>query len=240
MARAAKAVGERRVTIRPAPDTMAYLTALLPVAQAVAAHAALTAAADAARTRRGPDRGRHHPCAGPRLRHRPRVLGPRPSGLHDFRRANPRRVPGASVAATALHPSGDRHPRRDGLHPPNVRGRTAALPADSRRRHLPPPMVRRPVRHLDHIHEHARGGPSTDTNGQGLCLRCNHTKKLPGFTAETIPTQEPGAPHTVRTTTPTGHTCMSQAPPLLPGQQRRAVSAEATTSRASTSRARSA
>ena len=49
MARAAKAETERRVTIRPAPDTMAYVTALLPVAQAVAAHAALTAAADTAR-----------------------------------------------------------------------------------------------------------------------------------------------------------------------------------------------
>lgn len=41
MTRAAKAQADRRVTIRPAPDTMAYVTALLPVAQAVAAHAAL-------------------------------------------------------------------------------------------------------------------------------------------------------------------------------------------------------
>jgi hypothetical protein len=57
MARAAKAEGERRVTIRPAPDTMAYVTALLPVAQAVAAHAALTVAADAARAA-GDERGK--------------------------------------------------------------------------------------------------------------------------------------------------------------------------------------
>jgi hypothetical protein len=49
MARRMQAEADRRVTIRPAPDTMAYLTALLPVAQAVATHAALTAAADSAR-----------------------------------------------------------------------------------------------------------------------------------------------------------------------------------------------
>ncbi len=39
--RAARAENERTVTIRPAPDTMTYLTALLPVAQGVAAYAAL-------------------------------------------------------------------------------------------------------------------------------------------------------------------------------------------------------
>ncbi|WP_152642643.1 HNH endonuclease [Pseudarthrobacter chlorophenolicus] len=44
--RAAKAVGERTVSLRPAPDTMARLTALLPVAEGVAAYAALTAEAD--------------------------------------------------------------------------------------------------------------------------------------------------------------------------------------------------
>ena len=39
---------ERRVTLRPAPDTMTYLTALLPVKDGVAGFAALTRAADAA------------------------------------------------------------------------------------------------------------------------------------------------------------------------------------------------
>ena len=47
--RAAYAVTQRRVSIRPAPDTMAHLTALLPVAQAVAVFAALNGAAGAAR-----------------------------------------------------------------------------------------------------------------------------------------------------------------------------------------------
>ncbi len=40
--RARRAARDRRVTVRPAPDTMAYLTALLPAAVAVAAYAALT------------------------------------------------------------------------------------------------------------------------------------------------------------------------------------------------------
>ncbi|MCA4131301.1 HNH endonuclease [Arthrobacter sp. M4] len=47
--RAAHAATERHVTLRPAPDTMTYLTALLPVAQGVAVYAALAKQADEAR-----------------------------------------------------------------------------------------------------------------------------------------------------------------------------------------------
>jgi hypothetical protein len=46
--RRARAESERRVTSRPAPDTMARVSALLPVAQGVAVYAALRKAADAA------------------------------------------------------------------------------------------------------------------------------------------------------------------------------------------------
>ncbi|WP_081743464.1 HNH endonuclease signature motif containing protein [Arthrobacter sp. H20] len=46
--RAAHAASERYVSIRPAPDTMTYLTALLPVKDGVAAYAALTRHADTA------------------------------------------------------------------------------------------------------------------------------------------------------------------------------------------------
>src|SRR5450830_560353 len=48
--RAAHAEAERGVSLRPAPDTMCYLTALLPVAAGVAAYAALTRHADTARS----------------------------------------------------------------------------------------------------------------------------------------------------------------------------------------------
>ena len=44
--RAAKAETDRTVTIRPAPDTMTYVTALLPVAKGVGVYAALKGAAD--------------------------------------------------------------------------------------------------------------------------------------------------------------------------------------------------
>ena len=48
--RASHAAAERHVSLRPAPDTMTYLTALLPVAQGVAVHAALSRHADTLRT----------------------------------------------------------------------------------------------------------------------------------------------------------------------------------------------
>src|SRR6476660_9354506 len=48
--RDAPAATERHVSLRPAPDTMCHLTALLPVAQGVAVHAALTRRADALRS----------------------------------------------------------------------------------------------------------------------------------------------------------------------------------------------
>ncbi|HEY5880571.1 MAG TPA: hypothetical protein VIU11_16795 [Nakamurella sp.] len=43
--RARKAENDRRVTIRPAPDCMTYLTALLPMKEGVAAYGALHRAA---------------------------------------------------------------------------------------------------------------------------------------------------------------------------------------------------
>jgi hypothetical protein len=49
VSRASRAESDRCVTLRPAPDTMSYLTGHLPVSQGVAAHAALSAAADQAR-----------------------------------------------------------------------------------------------------------------------------------------------------------------------------------------------
>ncbi|KRB75896.1 hypothetical protein ASE01_12640 [Nocardioides sp. Root190] len=47
--RARQAEADRNVTVRPAPDTMAYLTGLMPVAQAVSIYASLRQAALAAR-----------------------------------------------------------------------------------------------------------------------------------------------------------------------------------------------
>ena len=50
--RSQKAETDRRVTIRPAPDTMSNVTGLLPVAQGVAVYAALRQHAKTLRARR--------------------------------------------------------------------------------------------------------------------------------------------------------------------------------------------
>ncbi|MGD9958493.1 HNH endonuclease [Nocardioides sp.] len=68
LARAAQAETERCVSLRPAPDTMTYLTALLPMAQGVAAYAALTQAADTARSD-GDVRGRGQVMADTLVQH---------------------------------------------------------------------------------------------------------------------------------------------------------------------------
>src|SRR6476619_6222686 len=263
MARAAKAEADRRVTLRPAPDTMAYLTALLPVAQAVAAHAALVAAADAARAA-GDERGKGQVMADTVVE---RVTGEAsadavpvevqlvmtdeallggddtPAHLTGY---GP--VPAAWVRdlLTRLHHAtspgtGDAGARAANVwlrrlftHPDT--GTLVAMDSVRRtfdgglRRYLltrdagtcRTPWCDAPARHLDHIRDHADGGPTTDTNGQSLCVRCNHTKQLPCFTATTLTDtttgQQPGATHTVQTTTPTGHTYTSHAPPLLPAR----------------------
>ncbi|WP_235861701.1 HNH endonuclease [Tersicoccus phoenicis] len=72
------------------------------------------------------------------------------------------------------------------------------------------PWCDAPIRHVDHVHAHAAGGATSEVNGQGLCERCNHAKEAPGWAA--VPVEGPR--HTVVTTTPTGHTYTSTAPPI--------------------------
>ncbi|WP_024819326.1 HNH endonuclease [Arthrobacter sp. 31Y] len=62
--RASRAAAERTVSLRPAPDTMTYLTALLPVAQGVAVYASLSRAADSARSIGSADSGGVVPTRG--------------------------------------------------------------------------------------------------------------------------------------------------------------------------------
>lgn len=82
------------------------------------------------------------------------------------------------------------------------------------------PWCDAPVRHADHVTPHAAGGPTSDTNGQGLCIACNLTKDLPGWHSRVVdagPTAGSAKPHQVEISTPTGHTYTSIAPPVLPG-----------------------
>ena len=111
-----------------------------------------------------------------------------------------------------------------------ITGEATAI--DSRARYFPLPVRRlilardrycrtpycgAPIRHLDHATAHATGGESTPANGQGLCERCNQAKTAPGWTARAIPDPLGLGRHLIETTTPTGHTYRSTAPPALPG-----------------------
>ncbi|VXB33007.1 HNH endonuclease [Arthrobacter sp. 8AJ] len=237
--RASRAVGERCVSLRPAPDTMTCLTALLPAAQGVAAYAALCRDADTARSN-GDHRSRGQVMADTLVE---RVTGT-PGGISGVQiqlvmtdhtllqaGAEPARLPGygtipAEQARTlALTAPGETDfnlwVRR--LYTAPGTGELAAM--DSTARLFPParkrflqirddtcrtPYCDAPIRHHDHVTPWHHRGPTTAGNGQGLCEACNHTKETPGWAAQTIP----GPRHTVATTTPTGHTYHSTAPPL--------------------------
>ena len=62
------------------------------------------------------------------------------------------------------------------------------------------PWCDAPIRHADHIAQHARGGPTAIINAQGLCAACNHAHAALAW--HTGAAADDG---TVTTTTPTGH-----------------------------------
>ena len=70
------------------------------------------------------------------------------------------------------------------------------------------PWCDAPIRHLDHVIPHSRGGPTNTTNGQGLCAACNLSKQASGWRSRV------NRDGSIDTTTPTGHTYPSNPPPL--------------------------
>ena len=74
------------------------------------------------------------------------------------------------------------------------------------------PWCDAPIRHIDHALDHDAEGPTSATNGQGLCQACNHAKQAPGWHAR--PTPNGGRGHRVETITPTGHRHHTR-PPIL-------------------------
>ncbi|CUR56001.1 conserved hypothetical protein [metagenome] len=74
------------------------------------------------------------------------------------------------------------------------------------------PWCDAPIRHADHVENHARGGPTQLGNGQGLCESCSYAKELPGWSHHVL--QPWPHRHHVRIRTPTGHHHHSIAPPL--------------------------
>ena len=236
--RAAKAASDRTVSIRPAPDTMTYVTALLPVAKGVGVYAALKRAADSTFD----DRSRGQIMADTLVE---RVTGC-PNDVAEPVAVNlviadetllgvedsPAVVAGygpipASVArglvAAAVADKRSRATLRR-LYRRPISGALVAM--ESRSRCFPKglagfiglrdqtcrtPYCDAPIRHRDHAQPHCRGGSTSAQNGLGDCERCNYTKESPGWSV-TAGDDENGV-HTAQFTTPTGHRYRSTAPP---------------------------
>lgn len=237
LARVRGAETDRRVTIRPAPDTMARLTGLLPVAQGVAAYAALVGEADRL-IGEGDGRSRGQLMADLLVE---RLTGESHAGdvpveinliitdqtLFDPDGTEPAHLDGhgpipASLARRLVLAAADSTPmwlRRLYLTP----GSAQLAAMDSRRRlfsrnqrrylrlldqQCRTPWCDAPIRHTDHINPVAHGGDTTVTNAQGQCEACNYAKQASGWRAR--PTGD-GRAGTI-TTTPTGHTYPSRPP----------------------------
>ena len=237
--RAVRAPNERTVTIRPAPDAMVHVTALLPMDQGVAVYATLRRTSDT--TCDG--RGRGQVMADTLVE---RVTG-RPADVPVPVEVNlvitdesllagstePARVTGygpipAAVArllvACAAHDDRSQATlRRLYKHPASG----ALVAMESRARIFPKglakfidirddtcrtPYCDAPIRHHDHAQPHHRDGPTTATNGLGECEQCNYAKEAPGWTVHTE-IDDTGS-HTAEFTTPTGARHRSNAPPL--------------------------
>ncbi|MFB9377506.1 DUF222 domain-containing protein [Kineococcus gynurae] len=215
VARARRAETERRVTLRPAPDAMTYLTALVPMKDGVRAKAAIDRAATAVLGSGDRAEGdeRTHAQIGAdlfveRLTGSNPVTEPAPVTMNLVMTDQtllggdaPAVVPGLGSVPAELAlelfsgavVEDQAWVRRLWL----TTDRTRLVAMESQARLFPAgladfitlrdqrcaaPFCGAPIRHLDHVVPHARGGPTTERNGQGLCVRHNQTKELPGFT----------------------------------------------------------
>jgi len=227
------ATADRRVALRPAPDTMTYLTGFLPVAQGVACQAALSREADA-RKAAGDARSRGQIMADTLVE---RITGQSRADAVPLEIAMI--VTDQTLLGNAQEPG---HLQGYGPVPaPIVRrlareadkvwlrrlftrpsdGSLVAMDSQARcfdgqlRRFLivrdqtcRTPWCDAPIRHLDHIRRAADGGKTTADNAQGLCEACNYSKEARGWIARRLP----GPEHVVGIITPTGHRHRSRAP----------------------------
>lgn len=237
--RAAKAEAERRVTIRPAPDTMSYLTGLLPVAQGVAVFASLKASAEASRAA-GDERSVNQLMADLFVE---RVTGQASAA------AVPVEISLVMTPDSLLGLSEEPAALRDGTPVPASTAREMAGRADAptwlrriftdpltgvvtgtdaRRRRFTASEARvidardrtcripgcdSPIGHHDHVVRYADGGPTSVVNAQGLCEGHNLAKEIPGWRSRVIDPR-PGR-HVIEVITPTGHRYQSRPPSAL-------------------------
>ncbi len=230
--RAAQAETDRRVTVRPAPDTMTFVTGLLPMKQGVAVYAALTRHADTLRCE-GDPRSRGQIMADTLVE---RVTGQAtatgvPVEIHvvitdgallatddlpaDVDGFGP--VPAPMARQWLTDPEATVFLRRlyttpDGQHLVAMDSTRRTFTGGLRRfiglrdRSCRTPWCDAPIRHIDHPHRVTDGGPTTATNSQSLCEACNHAKEAPGWHARAT------GDH-IETITPTGTHHHSRPPP---------------------------
>jgi len=235
--RRARAAADRRVTIRPQPDTMASVSGLVPVEQGVAAWAALRRDAEAAKAK-GDERGLGQIMADlfvERLTGQAHADGVpvevqlvmTPGSLLGTEKT-PATLPGHGPLPACL--------ARElvlGGHAPAWLRRiftdeaARVVSVDPHRRRFPAavrrllrardgvcrfPFCDAPIRHDDHVLAAALGGETCAANGQGLCARHNLTKARPGWRARAVGNDQAAD---VVTETPTGHRYRSPVPPVL-------------------------
>lgn len=238
--RNARAAQDRTVTIRPAPDVMTYVTALLPVAQGVSVYAALKREADVCCDGRSRGQvmadtlvervtGRPADQAVPVavnvvISDQALLAGQDSAALIGGYGPVPSASARELIASAAADPRSRATLRR--LYGRPASGALVAL--ESRSRIFPKgladfiglrdqrcrtPYCDAPIRHRDHASPHRRGGPTSAANGSGQCEMCNYTKEAPGWDVRTD-VDDDTFTHTAVFTTPTGAHYRSTAPPL--------------------------
>jgi hypothetical protein len=226
-ARTREARAGRHVGIRSAPDGMAYLSAKLPMEQAVACMGALRKADhDAAVSPEPVTRGRGAIMADTLVEritgqavatdvtYEVQVLVP-VEALLDPSSPLPAQIPGFGPipADLILNSKGCKAWRQ------LVTSAGIVIGGDSRRRTFAGPladMIRArdggrcrkpycdaPIRHIDRIHRWSAGGRTTFENGRGLCAFHHLVRETPGWKAEVV------VDGMIVTTTPCGHTYSS-------------------------------
>jgi hypothetical protein len=222
---------DRHVGLRPAPDTMSRLTGFLPVAQGVAAYAALQREADTLISQ-GDPRGRGEINL---IMSEATLLAPGTAdGDEPAQLVGAGTIPAAVARGLALDVS-DQTPmwlRR--LYTEPTTGELAAM--DTQRRAFTANQRRflrlrdqycrtswceAPIRHADHVVPADHGGPTSVYNGQGYCEACNYAKQAPGWRTRLV--AGPTGAHEVEIITPTRHRYRSR-PPDPPGRRVRCVS----------------
>jgi Domain of unknown function (DUF222) len=233
---------QRRVTLRPAPDTMSHLHALLPVEQGVACYASLRRHVDAV-VAAGDERSRDQIMADTVVE---RLTGQAAAedvnievqlvmpieSLVDPHSTASALIPGqgpvpAWAARQMLDQSGGQSWwRRLFAAPTHDGGRTVVDIDRTRRRftgwladlvkardqYCRDPYCTAAIRHIDHIERYADSGPTTLANGRGVCERGNYLREMPGWSVATVHSGTDGPAHTVEIVTPTGHRYRSRAP----------------------------